>query len=620
MREFNSMGRRVKKAGKNGLHGLLPILLLFFVLTLTACGSKATDTPTTEANASAADQTKSSEDGTAADTTSAPVVDVQIKTDPTGEVSPYLETEGDKTEASTEDGTKSGENTTTAPDETQPAETKPEETTPAETQPVKPIVFENCSELVFATPRIQLLNFREKPSKDGKILAQIPAGTALQRTGRSEEWSRVIYGATEGFVAAEFLSLTAPVIDLYGEKVQVTDEEYYTTDKLNFRERPSTDGTIIQVLERAEKVRCTGYGENWSRIIYNEKEGFVSTKFLSKEKPAPIEPVVQPGGNEPENPPIEIPSEPGFTECNEQVRVTTNLRMREGPSTVANVITVLNNGTEVLCTGKNDKWARISYGGRTGYVSLDYITAVGAANPGTPEQKPATWSVGKITRKETANGILYTGNGGPLIAIDAGHQAHGNNEMEPNGPNSTTMKKKVSTGTSGRATGINESLLDLIVSIQLKDALLARGYNVLMIRESQDVDISNMQRAVRASASGAAVMIRVHANGSSDPNKTGAETLSPSKRNPYLPADLITASERLSRCVIDAFCASTGSKNNNIYYTDTMTGINFATLPTTTIEMGYMTNLEEDALMATPEFQVKAVVGIMNGLDAYFGR
>ena len=615
MRELKSMGSRVKKAGKNGLRNFLPILLLFFVFAMTGCGSKSSVNETTGENQSttAVGDVSAPDGSNAAASSSEAFVDVSIKTDPTGEASPYLETEGDDPTASSEDATN-------APEETTPEQTKPEETTPEETKAVKPIVFENCSELVFATPRISLLNFREKPSKDGKILAQIPAGTALQRTGRSEEWSRVIYGTTEGFVAAEFVSTTAPVIDLYGAKVQVCDEEFYTTDKLNFRERPSKDGAIIQVLDRAEKVRCTGLGEEWSRIIYNEKEGFVSTQFLSKEKPAPIEPVVQPGGNETENPPIELPAEPGFTDCNEQIRVTTNLRMREGPSTVANVITVLNNGTEVLCTGKSDKWARITYNGRTGYVSLDYVTSVGATTQENPGQQTTTWSIGKITRKETANGILYTGNGGPLIAIDPGHQAHGNSELEPNGPGSTTMKKKVSTGTSGRATGMAESMLDLIVSLQLKDALLARGYNVLMIRETQDVDISNMQRAVRASASGAAVMIRVHANGSSDPNKTGAETLSPSKKNPYLPADLITASERLSKCVIDAFCASTGSKNNNIYYTDTMTGINYATLPTTTIEMGYMTNLEEDALMATADFQVKAVVGIMNGLDAYFGR
>ena len=621
MREDNSMVSRVKKAAKSGLRGILPILLLFFILTLTACGSKTTDTTTTEANPSSTTDDKQPQSDPAKPEESAePIVDVRLGTDPAGEDSPYLNSgEAGSQEATQEASAPNGEDETTASTESRPEETKPEETTAA-----KLVVFENCSELVYATPRISLLNFREKPSTDGKILAKIPIGTPLQRTGRSDEWSRVVYEGQEGYVSADFVSTEAPIIDLFGEKVQVCDEEYYTTDKLNFREKPSKDGKVIKVLERAAKVHCTAYGENWSRIVVGDQEGFVATSFLSKEEPAPLEtPAPQPVVVDPQPPIIETPSEAGFTDCNEQIRVNANLRMREGPNAVANVITVINKGTEVQCTGKNDQWARVNYGGRTGYVSLEYVTTVSGATTEQPEQptQPTTnWSTGKITRKETANGILYTGNGGPLIAIDAGHQAKSNTATEPNGPRSSTMKTKVSAGTSGRATGLAESMLNLIVSIQLRDALLARGYNVLMIREAQEVDISNMQRAQRANAAGAAVMVRVHANGSNDANKTGAETLSPSKKNPYLSADIISASERLSKCVIDAFCASTGAKNNNIYYTDTMTGINFSTIPTTTIEMGYMTNLTEDTNMASPDYQVKMVVGIMNGLDAYFGR
>jgi|GEM_PF-225277 len=615
MREMNSMVSRVKKAGKNRLCRFLPILLLFFVFTLTGCDAKQSTDITTAATQTLAPN-ETSADATLPESTEKLNIEVSISTASAGDLMPSQSAAKETTAPSEEGSTQSPEETGSVPEETKPAETQPTETQPAETEaPFKPIVFENCSEVVYTTPR--LLNFRETPDKNGKILERIPAGTALQRTGRSDSWSRVIYQAKEGFVSADYVTTEAPVIDLFGEKVQVCDEEYYTTDKLNFREKPSKDGTVIKVLDRAEKVRCTGFGENWSRIIYNDQEGFVSSKFLSKEKPEPIEVPTEPA-TEPDTPPVITPSEPGFTDCNEQLRTTTNLRMREGPSTTANVITVLNNGTEVQCTGKSDKWARVLYKGRTGYVSLDYVTAAGETTPAT-EQK-TSYTTGKLVRKETPNGILYTGNSGPLIAIDAGHQASGNSELEPNGPGSTTMKKKVSAGTSGRATGIAESVLDLIVSIQLKDALLARGYNVLMIREVQEVDISNMQRAVRASASGAAVMVRVHANGSSDPNKVGAETLAPTKNNPYLPADMIAECERLSKCVINAFCASTGAKNNNIYYTDTMTGINYSTVPTTTIEMGYMTNLAEDALMATPEYQIKMVVGIMNGLDAYFGR
>ncbi|MBO7515144.1 MAG: SH3 domain-containing protein, partial [Lachnospiraceae bacterium] len=263
MRENKSMGCRVKKAGKSGLRGLLPILLLFFIFTLTGCGSKPSETSTTEADPSATTGiTKEQPAETQTNASGTPIVDVKIGSDPTGEASPYVETEGGETGATAEDPDRNTETSATAPEET-----KPEETTPA---PEKLVAFENCSELVYATPRISLLNFREKPSTNGKILAKIPAGTPLQRTGRSDEWSRVIYEGTEGFVSADFVSLTAPVIDMFGEQAQVCDEEYYTTDKLNFREKPSKDGKVIKVLDRAATVRCTAFGENWSRIVIGD--------------------------------------------------------------------------------------------------------------------------------------------------------------------------------------------------------------------------------------------------------------------------------------------------------------------------------------------------------------
>lgn len=205
-----------------------------------------------------------------------------------------------------------------------------------------------------------------------------------------------------------------------------------------------------------------------------------------------------------------------------------------------------------------------------------------------------------------------------LIAIDAGHQAHGNSEQEPIGPGASQTKAKVASGTTGRSTGIPEYELNLEVSLKLKEELLARGYDVYMIRETHEVDISNAQRAQMAAKEGADILIRIHANGSDNTSVAGALTMAPSLKNPYLSQELIEECQRLSQCVITSFCKVTGANNQGVYQTDEMSGLNWCSIPATIVELGYMTNNEEDENMATDAYQEEMVRGIADGIDAYY--
>lgn len=219
---------------------------------------------------------------------------------------------------------------------------------------------------------------------------------------------------------------------------------------------------------------------------------------------------------------------------------------------------------------------------------------------------------------ETAQESEMLQNNGKLIVIDPGHSSVVAQGTEPLGPGSSEYKAADSGGTSGVSTGIPEYELTLIISQKLKAELELRGYEVILTRETNDIPLSCTQRAEVANSNNADAFVRIHANGSEDSSAIGAMTICTTPSNPYV-TQLYDQSRRLSDCIINHLCTATGCENDGVWETDTMSGNNWSKVPVTIVEMGYMSNPQEDQLLADEEYQKKIVLGIAEGIDEYIG-
>ena len=205
-----------------------------------------------------------------------------------------------------------------------------------------------------------------------------------------------------------------------------------------------------------------------------------------------------------------------------------------------------------------------------------------------------------------------------LICIDPGHQVRGNSGLEEVAPGSSTKKPKVSSGTRGVATKKYEYQLTLEVGLKLRDALKNKGYNVFMVREKNDVNISNKERALITNKAGCDVFLRLHADAGVS-GATGASTITSSIKNPNTRA-VQQSSDKFSKIVLEEYVRATGFKNRGISYRDDLTGTNWSTVTNTLIEMGFLSNPEDDRKMSSPEFQDLMINGIVNGIEKYFSE
>ncbi|HDR7774872.1 TPA: N-acetylmuramoyl-L-alanine amidase [Bacillus tropicus] len=230
------------------------------------------------------------------------------------------------------------------------------------------------------------------------------------------------------------------------------------------------------------------------------------------------------------------------------------------------------------------------------------------STPAQPAEQPVQNNEQKVESNEK--------QGKFLVVIDPGHQQKANLNLEPIGPGATTQKYKVTDGTTGVVTKKREAVLVLEMAFVLKEKLEAKGIQVLMTRTSQDVDISNKERATLANDHKANLFLRLHADGSENPNQSGFAVLTPAEGSPYT-KEIYAESLQISQTIVKKMRENQQVKVNGIKFRDDLSGFNWSKVPGVLLELGFMSNHEEDKKLSDPQYVNSLLQSVTDSVDEY---
>lgn len=208
----------------------------------------------------------------------------------------------------------------------------------------------------------------------------------------------------------------------------------------------------------------------------------------------------------------------------------------------------------------------------------------------------------------------------PVVVIDPGHDLRANLQTEPIGPGSSTRKIKDGGGTRGVVSGTTEAQLNLVISLRLRALLEQARVRVVMTRSrTAGTSIGNVARAGIANRAAAALFLRVHADGASSSAARGSHTLYPALRAGWTD-DIYGPSRSAARVVQSELVRALGFPDRGLQERSDFTGFNWADVPTILVEVGFMTNPNEDRALASPAYRERAARGLCRGVLRFLAR
>lgn len=298
-----------------------------------------------------------------------------------------------------------------------------------------------------------------------------------------------------------------------------------------------------------------------------------------------------------------------------------------------NIVGRVYRGDMLEKLGEEGTWTKISVNGQTCYAATKYLTekapAVIQAEAAEPVSLSAEWKYAEFSKINSGQAMLYRSNAAEkknkVVCVNAGHGTIGGSSVKtqchPDGSpkvtgGSTAAGATMATAVSSGMTfndGTPEAKITLAMAKILKTRLLEEGYDVLMIRETDDVQLDNIARTVLANNK-ADCHIALHWDSST--SDKGAFYMSVPSDATYRAMEPVASHWQSHHHLGDSLIEGLRGAGVKIFSSGSMeidlTQTSYSTIPSVDIELG-------DKASDTSEATLNVLAeGLVAGIDIFF--
>ena len=233
---------------------------------------------------------------------------------------------------------------------------------------------------------------RSGNNKSASILGVVPKGTSVTATQISNNWGKITYGGKTGWMSLKYSTKTGTVAapaastakattasstktasaaspTVTGTTSKTTSFIYQTTSNLNLRSGNSTSYSKLSVIPRGTGVTVTEVKNNWGKVSYGGKTGWISLQYASKKGSNVVTTI---------NTVVKNAASSSTKTVTYSYMTTANLNLRKSFSTASAKILTMPKGTSLTVTEIKNNWGKVNYQGNVGWMSLQYAICTGS--------------------------------------------------------------------------------------------------------------------------------------------------------------------------------------------------------------------------------------------------